>query len=402
MKKSFTLQSLAAGMLFAISGVAHSCDLSGFTLDKVTSLGNNKYKLDVTFCAGGGRSNSRYGADQRTGNFAFYLSKNAVLDTFSSPYMISPMTGDTFFGYKLTDNSRNSLSYDASVLYYLKWDFSSIWSCITVNCGPVQSVCGSLSFTTIGLPDTVWLRGMEAAGNIRGGCTNLRVFPRCVNSSLTANLGADQTVYNGTSPNCATLSPSATGGSGSYTYQWSNGSTASSQTLCPTATTNYWVKVTDGYGCSLSDTITVNYKDVRCGKKLNYVAICYKGSNKCISPSSLSYYTSRGATIGDCGSQAYNPDQTNDDPNTGIVIFPNPAVSDFVVESNYRGTYTIDMTNLQGQKILELFQGTHTDEYPATFDVDTKALSKGVYIIRTQGTDINGKAISSASRVVIQ
>ncbi len=59
----------------------------------------------------------------------------------------------------------------------------------------------------------------------------------------------------------ATVSASASGGTGTYSYQWDNGITASSQNVSPVVTTSYGVIVSDINGCSLppqSVTITVN------------------------------------------------------------------------------------------------------------------------------------------------
>ena len=89
---------LCTGLVFMQALPGKSCDLSGFTLNNVSSLGNNKYKLDVTFCAGNGRNNNRYGADQGTTYFSFYLSNNSQLDTWSHDTLRSPVTGDVFRG----------------------------------------------------------------------------------------------------------------------------------------------------------------------------------------------------------------------------------------------------------------------------------------------------------------
>ncbi|MBU0569109.1 right-handed parallel beta-helix repeat-containing protein, partial [bacterium] len=79
-----------------------------------------------------------------------------------------------------------------------------------------------------------------------------------VNPSPTANAGANTNICSG---DCATLSGSATGGTGPYTYTWNPGGlTGQNPSACPTATTTYTVTVTDANGCSDTDqtTITVN------------------------------------------------------------------------------------------------------------------------------------------------
>ncbi|MCC7299448.1 MAG: T9SS type A sorting domain-containing protein [Bacteroidia bacterium] len=403
MKLKSTIKGMLAAAAFLSSGVLGACDLSSFTLNGVTNLGNNKYKIDITFCAGGGKSSTRYGADQMTTNFAFYLSQNATVDTMDKLFLKSPMTGDTLWAEKFIDDSKISVAYDASVLYYLSPQWNKVWACIKPTCGAVQTVCGSLSIITNGLPDSIWCRGMEAAGNIRGGCTKLYVFPRCYYTTLTASLGADKLVYKGYSPTCATLAPAATGGSGSYTYSWSNGSTASSQSVCPTVATSYWVKVTDGYGCSKRDTVVVNIKDVRCGSNFNKVSLCYNNSNKCVSNSSAAYYLNLGATLGACGSAAYNPDaNAAEDVETAFDFYPNPASAEFTIESALKGNYKIGIYNIEGQLIKSVFEGEYVADEKVIFDLQVVEFSKGVYIIRTTGTSITGEAIAISKKLVIQ
>ncbi|NOU47911.1 MAG: hypothetical protein HOO86_12750 [Bacteroidales bacterium] len=70
--------------------------------------------------------------------------------------------------------------------------------------------------------------------------------------TCTFNLGADTTICQN---NCVVLSaPFAEGN----TYIWSNGSTTQTITVCPAATTTYWVELTTIGGCVASDTIQVN------------------------------------------------------------------------------------------------------------------------------------------------
>ena len=64
------------------------------------------------------------------------------------------------------------------------------------------------------------------------------------------NAGPDVEICAG---DCATLT--ATGG---VTYQWSNGSTGSTISVCPSTTTSYMVTATDANGCFMFDRVTVN------------------------------------------------------------------------------------------------------------------------------------------------
>lgn len=246
-------------LLFAYSAKTVACDLSSFTLNNVTSLGNNKYKIDVTFCAGNGKNNQRYGADQSTTFFSFYFSNNAKYAGTSHDSLRSIINGVPFYAIPHIDSSYISVPYKADALFYLdtpSWG-THAWTCIQTVCGAPGAVCRSISLYTVGLPDTIWLRGMEAAGNTLGGCTDLRVFPKCWGNFPSVSAGSNQTVYLSGSPSCATLTAAASGGAGSYTYKWNTGATIASISVCPTVTTIYKIKVLDANGCPALSSVTV-------------------------------------------------------------------------------------------------------------------------------------------------
>lgn len=401
---------LMAFFFVAFASPSMACDLSSFTLKGVTSLGSNKYKIDVAFCAGGGKSSTRFGADQNTTNFAFYLlGRNIKLDTMSKDTMISPNTGDVFQGWKFIDSTLYSVPYYVPVLYYLDWNWNSTWACIGSTCGVPRAICGSVSIYTTGLPDTILCRGMEAGGNILGGCTKLMVFPRCYNSTLTASLGSNKTVYNGTNPNCATLAPTVSGGSGTYTYKWNTAATTSSITVCPTASTNYSLEVKDSYGCSTNTSVTVIYKDIRCGSTLSKVNVCYRGSTKCISKTSLQSYLNSGATLGACGSAAapLDPKEPTLDPTLETTFdlraFPNPASTGFQVTFNGTGNdIKVNIVNLFGQEVKVLFENATTTDRTTTLDVSTLDLSKGIYILQASGLNAKNEPINISQKIIIQ
>lgn len=459
----------------AFAGNSLACDLSGFTLNSVTNLGNNRYKTDVTFCAGAGRNNTRYGADQGTTYFSFYLSNNCQLDTWSHDTLISPATSNVFKGYKLYDDSHLSVPYNTNALFYIGlYDQDATWCCIDWGCGAPRSVCRSISIYTIGLPDTIWLRGMEAAGNTLGGCTDLRIFPRCHNVSVVADAGADKTVYPGGSPSSATLSGSASGGTSPYSYLWSNNATTSSITVspiatttyslqvadawgcratdqvvvtkscaqstlvasagsdkniyigtgtncvalsgtstggygtktylwstnattaninvCPTVTTSYSLTVTDGYACTSTDQTTVKVTDIRCGT--NKINVCYNGRTKCIRLSDLSWYQTRGATLGACNGPA---PLVESDELTGLQVFPNPSTDKTFVSFTGAGLETnIELYNSIGQKIKTIYKGIPSVNEAVELLVDVADLKPGLYFVKHS---INGSVSKSNNTI---
>ncbi len=90
------------------------------------------------------------------------------------------------------------------------------------------------------------------------GCTAFTTVTVTTSTPLTAVVTGARSFCPGGS---ATLSVSASGGSGNYTYQWLPGnSSAQSITVTPTSTTTYTVEVSDACGNMVSEpvTITVN------------------------------------------------------------------------------------------------------------------------------------------------
>ena len=120
----------------------------------------------------------------------------------------------------------------------------------------------------------------------------------------TVDAGADINLCQGA---CYTFAPTTSGGTGSYSYAWSSGTTE----VCPTQTTSYTVTVTDGNGCSSTDQITVNVFDLPTVNAGDDASIC-AGDCYTFSPSAFggsgnySYAWSSGqATVCPAGTTTY-------------------------------------------------------------------------------------------------
>ena len=86
------------------------------------------------------------------------------------------------------------------------------------------------------------------------GCTNSDEITITVNSLPDANAGPDQQICRGES---VILNAVASGGSGGYNYNWSNGQNLASISVHPLIGTTYTLTVTDSKGCTKTDQITV-------------------------------------------------------------------------------------------------------------------------------------------------
>jgi gliding motility-associated-like protein len=91
--------------------------------------------------------------------------------------------------------------------------------------------------------------------NVSWGCTNDTVFSFVINGSTAVNITASS--VNGTCGQAnGTATAAATGGSGTYTYAWSNGATGSFITGLTSG--NYTVIGTDNNGCTDTTQVIVN------------------------------------------------------------------------------------------------------------------------------------------------
>ena len=110
-----------------------------------------------------------------------------------------------------------------------------------------------------------------------------------------------QVAYNGYGSTCKTLSVTASGGSGNYTYRWSGSTqTSASIQVCPTVTTDYTVTVTDQNGCRTTKTLRVTVIDVRCGNKNDKTLICHDGLLICVSDTAVATHLAHGDKVGSC------------------------------------------------------------------------------------------------------
>lgn len=136
------------------------------------------------------------------------------------------------------------------------------------------------------------------------------------------------TVYIGYAPaSTATLTASAAGGTAPYGYSWSTGSTNASIQVSPTTNTQYKVTITDANGCQAMDSLMIQVKNVRGGKRGDKAIICYKPTGVAntleVFPALVPLWIGQGAVLGSCSENGV-PDYL-----LKVSLAPNPTVNQF-------------------------------------------------------------------------
>ena len=112
----------------------------------------------------------------------------------------------------------------------------------------------------------------DAAGTNTSNWTSAQLFQTASCNSLSLSVTSTSTTCNGGSDGSIDLTP--TGGSGSYTYSWDNGSTSEDPTGLSSGT--YTVTVTDSWGCT--ETLSVVVGDATAIVSNNPQSFCSGGS----------------------------------------------------------------------------------------------------------------------------
>ena len=204
------------------------------------------------------------------------------------------------------------------------------------------------------------------------------------------------------------------GGTGTYTYSWSNLETT--EDIMGLTAGMYTYTITDGAGCQSTGSVTItepNSIDVAImssGATIttnNSTATSYQwmdcNSNTIISMETGQSFTAIAngdyaviITEGFCvdTSVCFNVTamgMTESEKNEQISIFPNPNSGVFTIKASFKGTYTI--ANELGQKI-KAFDLNADNNYSISID----GLSNGVYFI----TGINNQQVTNQKIVVAQ
>lgn len=177
------------------------------------------------------------------------------------------------------------------------------------------------------------------------------VFALLMINNLDAQCGVDipmdtATVYFGYSPMACTDLVTVPTGTPPFQYLWSSGDTVDMINVCDTASSWYYVTLTDSTACSWTDSVLVNVVDVRCGNNPNNqkVLVCHvppgNPANEhtiCISENAVSAHLAHGCYLGTCDSDT-------------VMFAPTPVAFQLAIRPNpfsNNGWVTITSTRTQ-------------------------------------------------------
>ncbi|WP_276132624.1 choice-of-anchor L domain-containing protein [Polluticoccus soli] len=158
------------------------------------------------------------------------------------------------------------------------------------------------------------------------------------------------TIYLGYGPQSVSLSSTVQDGVGPRSYSWTpiTGSVtpaSATTSVSPLVSTTYTVTITDGTGCSITQSMPVQVIDVRCGNK---VKICHyppgnpaNTQQQCLPTSAIAAHLAHGCVLGDCPSNKSSGTGDGEEGDnhgvealavTEVKVYPNPNTGAFTVE----------------------------------------------------------------------
>ena len=201
------------------------------------------------------------------------------------------------------------------------------------------------------------------------------------------------TVYPAYAPAASlTLQANVSGGTGPYTYNWTNGSADAATTVHPSVTTEYSVTVQDQNGCPGTASKVVNVMDITGGNKGDKIVICHNRYNTLIiAAPAVHAHLDHGDMLGSCTEERQSvtgrgavTEQVAEDFSVRTLLNPSPNY----FELQLRGTAG---NNLQ-LRVYDL-QGRIIETRPSLLSNQTIRLGAlyrpGIYLVQiTQGTQM--------------
>lgn|GEM_PF-711187 len=202
------------------------------------------------------------------------------------------------------------------------------------------------------------------------------------------------TVYPAYAPAASlTLQASVSGGTGPYSYSWSNGIASTSIIVSPTSTTTYSVTVTDQNGCPGNmASKTINVMNIAGGNKGQNIVVCHKARNSlAVGAAGVADHLGHGDMLGSCSgdvqSVASRETVAEQFANLGLTVkvLSNPSPNYFEIQlSGKANNLQLRVYDLHG-RVVETKSSLQSNQ---TLRIGT-SYAPGIYILQlTQGKEM--------------
>ena len=232
-------------------------------------------------------------------------------------------------------------------------------------------------------------------GEIRGflvPCPTLMVS--IPNAFAMAQGVLPNTVYPAYAPaSSLNLQANVSGGTGPYTYNWSNGSTTASTMVSPTVNTTYSVAVQDQNGCPGAASKMVTVMNISSGKKGDKIDVCHKGKNTLsIATPAVDAHLDHGDMLGACTGAGQSVTARGivtellAEESFTVKTFANPSSNHFELQIRGKADNSVQLKvyDLMG-RIIETKPSLQTNQ---TLRIGT-SYSPGIYLVQiAQGAQV--------------
>lgn len=262
---SSTANNLTAGNYAAIITDNNGCSVTAnFQISEPPALNSNAMIISNITCYGLNNGHAIVGGSGGTGAYTYSWNTIPVQNTQS-------ITGLAAGNYIATITDANNCTSTSSIAITEPAQLNMSTAGFPVSCNGLsdgQAVVipsgGTPSYTYQWLPNGG--TGASATALAPGtynitvtdanGCQSTSAVSIAQPAPLTLTASGGTTICLGQN---TTISANATGGNGSYVYNWSGVGTGATQTVSPTAPTNYNVVATDANGCTSNiETVSIN------------------------------------------------------------------------------------------------------------------------------------------------
>ncbi len=368
------------------------CNLSIVPQITAASCGSNNGQASITVVGG-------------TGNYTYVWSNGNTGNSISNV---------PAGAYYVTINDDQGCFLNDTVIVTQSSNLSSTITGINVVCGNPNSGSINLSVTGGTPPYSYsWSNGATTedltnvgGGNYlvtitdNGGCVNTNTFTIQSPNAFSLSSTIENQTCDGT--NDGSIDVMVTGGTPPFSYSWNNGATT--EDLTNIAPGNYTILVTDGVGCTNTQTYTVNAAP--------YVGITVTQVGNLLTASSAPNYqwyfngspipgansqtytiTESGVyfvemTIGGCKHRSATLELTyssiSETENIkAFAVFPNPANQSIQigVKLNNASDFSLELNNVLGQSIWRMEQ---TGQALFETEIEIKDLAEGIYFLNLE------------------